>query len=75
MFRSNGISSSSSMALFGLTSMHGPFWESCVHRILCLVKDQPFNLLNQLENLFQVWPEHVVPFRCHRFQQDHPQID
>ena len=33
------------------------------------------NLLNQLESLFQVWPERVVAFRFNLFQKDHPQID
>ena len=42
MFRSTKISSNSSKALFWLTSMYGPFWESCVRRILYPVKATSF---------------------------------
>ena len=41
---------------------------------LVLYKLHHSNLLNQLESLFQLWPERVVAFRFNLFQKDHPQI-
>ena len=58
-------------------------WLQCAVRFGDLVSNEFFilwrahhsNLLIQLENLFWVWSEHVVPCRFHLFQRDHPQMD
>ena len=57
-----------------LTSMYGPFWESCVQRILCLEKDTS-SPSSEPTLKFLFWSGRVVPFRFHLFQKDHPQKD